>query len=490
MLPGFRQLLSKPLAQTASALLALVPLGLCWPGSAGAGEKPNIILVMADDQGWGDMAYNGDPVVKTPNFDAAAAAGLRMDRFYAAAPVCSPTRASVLTGRHPNRSAVFKWGHALRPQEITIAEALKTAGYTTGHFGKWHLGSVRPGSPVNPGANGFDVWLSAENFYENDAILSREGKAVQVKGESSLIAADAALEFIEGAVKKRQPFLAVVWFGSPHSPHIASDELRELYKDQPKGKANFLGEITGMDRAFGKMRDALKPLGIRDNTILWYTSDNGALGVGSTGGHRGKKGSIYEGGILVPAILEWPERIKQPRTSEVRCNSSDIYPTLLEIAGVKMDDQPPVDGISLVDLIDGKMESRGQAMGFWDYPTGGISTPSAKWMAELLKDQQDGIEQGRDKSKLRLDAGKLTKEYASDAFPGHAAWIDGDWKLHRIAGKNGKAKFELYNLAEDRAEKNDVLSEHGDRVEKMQAALAEWQKSVVGSLNGSDYPSR
>ena len=154
--------------------------------------KPNIVLVMADDQGWGDMAYNGHPIVQTPNFDQAAATGLRFDRFYAAAPVCSPTRASVMTGRHPNRMGVFKWGYPLRPQETTIAEALKTAGYATGHFGKWHLGSVRRASDAHPGVNGFDEFLSAPNFYDNDPILSHNGRAVPLKGESSIVAAEAA----------------------------------------------------------------------------------------------------------------------------------------------------------------------------------------------------------------------------------------------------------------------------------------------------------
>jgi arylsulfatase A-like enzyme len=131
-------------------------------------RRPNIVLVMADDQGWGDVGYNGHPVLKTPRLDEMAAAGLRFDRFYAAAPVCSPTRGSVMTGRHPNRFGCFQWGHSLRPNEVTLAEILKGAGYATGHFGKWHLGSVRAGSPVNPGASGFDRWLSAENFYDND----------------------------------------------------------------------------------------------------------------------------------------------------------------------------------------------------------------------------------------------------------------------------------------------------------------------------------
>ncbi|RPH37444.1 MAG: N-acetylgalactosamine 6-sulfate sulfatase, partial [Planctomycetota bacterium] len=176
-----------------------IPLALFLPfllAAAPADSRPNVILVMADDQGWGDVGYHGHPALKTPNLDAMAAEGLRFDRFYAQSPVCSPTRGSVLTGRHPNRFGCFSWGHALRPQEATIAETLKAAGYATGHFGKWHLGSVRAGSPVSPGASGFDRWLSAENFYDTGAILSREGKAVQTKGESSMIAADAAIEFM------------------------------------------------------------------------------------------------------------------------------------------------------------------------------------------------------------------------------------------------------------------------------------------------------
>ena len=279
-------------------LSCLVLIGACVTAQPATTEKPNIVLVMADDQGWGDVAYNGHARVKTPNFDRMAAEALRFDRFYAAAPVCSPTRGSVMTGRHPNRFGCFKWGYPLRPQEITIAEALKTAGYTTGHFGKWHLGSVRKGSPVNPGASGFDCWFSAENFYDNNAILSREGVAVQTEGESSMLAVDAAIDFIRESVTAEKPFLAVVWFGSPHSPHQAVEEDRAPYADLPPRDQHFLGEVTGMDRAFGKLRGEIKELGIRDNTILWYTSDNGALPkVGSTGGHRGQQGKGLRGWV-------------------------------------------------------------------------------------------------------------------------------------------------------------------------------------------------
>jgi len=457
--------------------------------TAGAAERPNVVLVMADDQGWGDMAYNGHPDLQTPNFDASAAAGLRFNRFYAAAPVCSPTRASVMTGRHPNRMGVFKWGFPIRPQETTIAEALKTAGYATAHFGKWHLGSVRNGSPVHPGKNGFDEWLSAPNFFDNDAILSHNGTAVQTKGESSIVTADAALDWIREQAKTDKPFLAVIWFGSPHSPHRAIEADRKLYDDQPKKKQHFYGEITGMDRAYGKIRDALGDLGIRDNTLLWYCSDNGALAqVGSTGGHRGKKGKVYDGGLLVPAIIEWPAKIPQPRHTDVRCNTCDIYPTILDIAGVTIENQPPLDGVSLAPLIEGAMEKRERPMGFWDYTIAGIRTPSAEWMGELLTAQAAGKDLPPHETSLNA-ATLPDPKYPTDSFPGHAAWIDGDWKLHRIQGKNGGVRWEFYNLADDPAEKSDQIKqpEVEKRVEQMRRDLSEWLTSVVDSLNGEDY---
>ncbi|MAG57777.1 MAG: N-acetylgalactosamine 6-sulfate sulfatase [Planctomycetes bacterium] len=470
-----------------SAIVLLTALPAFHPASAQ--KRPHVVLVMADDQGWGDMAYNGHPVLKTPNFDAAAASGLRFDRFYAAAPVCSPTRASVLTGRHPNRMGVFKWGHSMRPQEVTLAEALKASGYATGHFGKWHVGSVRRGSPDNPGNNGFDEWLSAPNFYDNDAIMSHRGQAVQGKGESSSIAVDAALEWIGKSLKADAPIFAVVWFGSPHGPHRAIAKDRAVYADQPRKLKNFYGEITGMDRAFGKLRTGLTTLGIRDDTILWYCSDNGALGtVGNTGGHRGHKGDVYEGGLLVPAIIEWPARIKQPRTTKVRCNTSDIYPTILELTGTRVETQPPLDGVTLTPLIASK-KPKPRAMGFWSHPTRGISTPSAKRMAALLQAQQAG----RDlppPQRSRNAAALPSPPHPVDSFPGHAAWIEDDWKLHRIHGKQGAVRWELYDLAKDPFEKTDRIDAERERAERLRGRLTQWLGSVVRSLNGDDYDSK
>jgi arylsulfatase A-like enzyme len=225
-------------------------------------------------------------------------------------------------------------------------------------------------------------------------------------------------------------------------------------------------------------------LGLRDNTILWYCSDNGGLpNVGTTGG-RGRKAQVYEGGLRVPAILEWPARIPGHRVTNVPCNTSDIYPTLLEIAGVRMPKQPPLDGISLVPLIEGKMQSRPKPMGFWDHPTPGISTPSKAWMASLLEAQQAGREVD-DPSRLRLDAGEIKEQYPENQFPGHAAWLDWPWKLHRIE-KNG-VKLELYDLADDPQESNDVLEAHPERAKAMKGQLEAWLVSVVRSLNGRDY---
>ena len=486
----------EPRLRRGALILGLV----CCVISAASAERPNIVLVMADDQGWGDMAYNGHPVLQTPNFDKAAAECLRFDRFYAAGPVCSPTRASVVTGRHPNRMGVFKWGHPIRPQEVTLAEALKSSGYATAHFGKWHLGSVRRASPVNPGKNGFDHWVSAPNFYDNDPIFSHGGKAVQHKGESSIVTADEAIRWMGERAAQEAPFLAVIWFGSPHGPHQAADEDLAHYEQFPRNKAHFYGEITGMDRAYGKIRTAIKELGIRENTLLWYCSDNGALPkVGSSGGRRGQKGSIYEGGLLVPSILEWPAVIKVPRTSSLPFTTCDIYPTLLEAAGTKAAHQPPLDGVSVLPWFDGRdqnTEIAGIGRGFWDYPARGIGTPSAKWMKELLAAQEAGGD--LEPHEASKKAAKLPDPpVSSDAYPGHAAWTMGRWKLHRIERPKQKNKtsppavvWELYDLEKDPKEQTNLIGEPEAAATKevLSAELAKWLLSVVQSLNGMDYP--
>jgi arylsulfatase A-like enzyme len=454
-----------------------------------AAEPPNVVLVMADDQGWGDMAYNGHPHLKTPHFDAMAKEAVRFDHFHTAAPVCSPTRGSVMTGRHPNRFACFSWGHPLRPQEVTVAQVLKAAGYRTGHFGKWHLGSVQAGGQVTPGKCGFDEWVSAPNFFDLDPVLSDKGRAVPFKGDSSDVTADLAVTFIRDCVAKKQRFLAVVWFGSPHDPHQALPADRAPYAALPEKEQNFYGEITAMDRAFGRVRKELADLGLRDDTVLWYCSDNGALPkVGSSGGRRGNKAQIYEGGLLVPGLLEYPPLVRGHKVVTAPCVTSDIYPTILELSGAKAERQPPLDGVSLVPLLTGKTDGRGKPIGFWNYPAPGVGVPAKKWLDELLADQRAGKEPA-DPQRLFADAGKIGPPRPLDQFPGHAAWLDGNWKLHRIDSPKGKGvKWELYDLAADTKEERDLLAVEPDRAGRMQMELTAWLGSVVRSLNGEDYP--
>ena len=446
-----------------------------------AGERPNIILAMADDQGWGDMGYMGHKVLKTPVFDEMAKSGLRFDRFYAAAPVCSPTRASVLTGRHPNRMGCFQWGHTMRKHEITIAEALKNAGYTTSHFGKWHLGSVRADSEVAPGKNGFDEWASAPNFYENSPLFSHSGKVIETKGESSEVTVDLALKWM--AKVKDKPFLSVIWFGNPHGPHIGTDKFLKMYEGETKAYANFYAEITGMDAAMGQLREGIRKLGVADNTILWYCSDNGGLKPNSMAGLSGKKGSLLEGGIRVPGIIEWPAVIKKNRITHVPANTVDIYPTVLDLAGVKLPGhQPVLDGVSLAKLLRGEKFDRGNAFGFWNYKTSGRPMHAHRMLEELRREQQAGEVNPAPK------AGFVGKQYPIDKFPHAAAWISGDWKLHRIPHKNGTSvQYKLYNVQRDKAEKLDLAPVQPERLIRMKTELAAWQKSVLHSLNGGDY---
>ncbi len=388
---------------TGSLIVLAALCVVCWTTVAkdvrAAETRPNIILLMGDDHGWEETGYNGHPHVKTPVLDEMAATGLRFDRFYAAHPSCSPTRGSVLTGRHPNRYGTFAPGRSIRPQEITIARLLQRAGYATGHFGKWHLGPVKSTSPTNPGAMGFDHWVSHDNFFEMNPHLSTNGgPPKQVQGEGSKIIIDETKRFISKSVKQEKPFFTVVWFGSPHEPYSGLDRDLKLYDNLPEKyskkqvalTSNKTGlrvkrslrdvlreryaEITAMDRAIGELRDFLASQSLRENTLLWYCGDNGTPPSGvAVSPLRGMKGQMYEGGIRVPGVIEWPGRLSKPRTTSVNSVTSDMLPTICELAGGHLPKRP-LDGLSLVKLLDGEMHSRPQPIGFWSFRNAGRGT--------------------------------------------------------------------------------------------------------------------
>jgi arylsulfatase A-like enzyme len=439
----------RPSSLVISLLLLPLAFSLCPLAFAAGAPRPNIVLVMADDQGWGDTGYNGHPELKTPNLDAMAAAGLRLDRFYTAHFNCSPTRASVMTGRHPHRMGTFGPGSPIRAQEVTVAKVLQGAGYATGHFGKWHLNGKNgdrdtktpPGrailadDPLSPGKLGFDEWLSADNFYDLDPMLGRNGVPEKFHGDGSDIAMDAALQFIRKQVGAGKPFLTVVWFGNPHTPHEALPADKAAYAALSAADQNYYGELTGIDRNVGKLRAALRELKVSDHTLVWYCSDNGgAAGPKSTGNLRGSKGTLWEGGVRVPGIVEWPARIPKPFISGLPCSTSDIYPTVLAATGAKAEKQvQPLDGINLLPLFDQQMTKREKPIPF----VARINQPDS----------------------------------------------------HATLRPSGEvAPVLLYDVSKDPKETANLAAQQPERVAKMSAELAAWKASVGKSLAGADYP--
>ena len=275
--------------------------------------------------------------------------------------------------------------------------------------------------------------------------------------------------------------MAVIWLGSPHLPHIAGKREREIraYRGLPDKMLNYYGELSGIDRAVGTLRKELRRLKIERETLLWFNSDNGAQGLGSTGGLRGKKGSIWEGGLRTPAILEWPGHIT-PRTVYRACSTVDLMPTVLEVAGVEAPDVP-LDGESLVNLFgfEGDEPPRRQPLGFWSFPAKGRPVRSHDILVNLMKRNQG-------ESLDDIEPGDQPPPKLTPAMLGHAAWLDGRYKLHRIA-KEGELALRLYHLGHDPREQRDLAEAQPQRVATMRAALEGWMESVRASSQGADY---
>ena len=476
---------------------------------AQAADLPNIVLLMGDDHGWDEIGYNGHPYLKTPVLDQMAATGLRLDHFYSGGSSCSPTRGTVITGRHHNRYGTFNPGCSIRPEEISIAQLLKQSGYACGHFGKWHLGPVKAASPTNPGAMGFDTWVSHDNFFELDPFLSRNGgPPEQIKGESSAVVMAEAVRFIDQAKRAGRPFFVVIWFGSPHEPYSGLPEDLALYDHLPatfatrkvKLTSNETGrpvqrlqrevlrerfaEITAMDRAIGTLREHLGGAGLRRDTLLWYCGDNGTPQEAvATVPFRAQKGAVYEGGIRVPGVIEWPARITRPRASDVNTVTSDILPTLCELVGRPLPKRP-LDGISLKPLLEDKMKERPTPIGFWN----GLPRPGDGAKPYIDPELQKGTS-----PLVKLAEGGATRNFLNFHHPeirdrdynGARAMLGNRFKLV-IDGERGSGK-ELFDLRADPAEKNNVIASHPAEAAKLEQQLRAWQQSVLQSLTGADY---
>jgi len=436
-------------------------------------NHPNIILIMADDLGYGDTGFTGNPTIQTPNLDQIANEGAILTNFYSGGSVCSPTRGTFLTGRHHHRYGVF-WaneGH-LPKEEITLAEILKEQGYATGHFGKWHLGTLskiqsakgeqrKPALNFSPpGWHGYDtsfvtesaiaLWDPAEGkralnnpFWLNGIALDADDPSLQ--GGASRVVMDKTLPFIKQSVIQNRPFLAVIWFHAPHMDVIAGPNYLSQYKEHGEA-AHYYGVVSEMDEQIGRLRRELKTLGIDQNTLITFTSDNGPEGktrkskgrtVGVTGGLKGHKRDLYEGGIRVPTVMLWPDKIKPGRVIDTIGSTLDLLPTVNDIVSYSMPDNRPVDGVSLLPIL-------------LEQPSTYTRTKSIPFIAKRA-----------------------------------AALIDGDYKL--VVELDNPEQVELYNLKIDRSETANLAALHPHLVQNMKEKLYTFIDSAKASHAGDDY---
>ena len=335
-----------------------------------AAERPNVVLVLADDLGYGDLACYGADGMLTPNLDRFATEGLRLTSCYAGHPNCSPSRTALMTGRTPTRVGVRTWIPQdspvhVRKTEVTIARLLKNAGYATCHVGKWHLnGEFNKPTQPQPSDHGFDYWFSTQNnaapSHRDPDNFVRNGEPVgKLTGYSAHRVADEALRWLAEGRDKAKPFFLYVCFHEPHEPIASDEKYTKLYKSNDPTFAAHHGNITQMDDAFGRIMKGLDEQQLRENTLVWFTSDNGpaitpAHPHGSAGPLRDKKGSVYEGGIRVPGMIRWPGRTKPASASDEPVCGVDFLPTICAVTSVQPPADRRLDGTSVLPILEGQ----------------------------------------------------------------------------------------------------------------------------------------
>jgi arylsulfatase A len=417
-------------------------------------RRPNIVFVLCDDLGYGDLACFANPIIKTPCLDQLAKDGMKLTQCYAAAPVCSPSRAGIMTGRNPNRCGIRDWippntGIYLKRDEISVARLLKSAGYRTGHVGKWHLNSKMDGSEPTPGDHGFDHWFSTQNnaypSHENPTNFVRNGKPVgPLTGNSSTLIMDEAIRFLRTA--KEGPFMLFIWFHAPHEPVATPAEYTNMYSaiDDPT-KRIYYGSVTLVDHEVGRLLKTLDEMKVRDKTFVMFTSDNGPETLrrykgaershGSPGPLRGMKLHVHEGGYRVPGIIHWPGRTPRGVVCDEPVCGVDVLPTLCAMTGAKVPDDRPIDGANFLPILEGKPVVRKTPL-YWQFDRA-ISKP---WTVSLRQ---------------------------------------GPWKL--LADPKLE-KFSLYNLLEDVAEAKDWAGDQPGRVSQMAEAMRRLHREINAGM--------
>ena len=418
---------------------------LCaWtPLYASESSKPNIVVFLADDMGWGDSATYGHRLIQTPNLDKLASQGVKFTQCYSACGVCSPSRSAILTGRTPYRNGVYRHLSGLheahlRRSEITYPKLLKTIGYETCHVGKWHLNSKPQFNTTEypqPGDHGYDYWMAthnnAEPSHKNPNNFVRNGEPVgELEGYSAPLVATEAARWLSEVRDESKPFALSVWCHEPHSPIATDSRFSGRYDGHENSK--YMGNITQLDHALGLVMQALDEEGVGDNTLVIFSSDNGPVANfgGTAGGLRGGKRSDHEGGIRVPGIARWPGHIQPGTISDIPVVGTDIFATVLDITGIPLPTDRTIDGVSMVPAFAGKPVERKVPL-FWRTH---VSPPG-------------------DRVALRI----------------------GDWKL---VGNETLTQFQLYEIQKDWKEERDLAAAMPERTEAMKKTLFEVWKGI------------
>jgi len=401
-------------------------------------RAPNVLLIMTDDQGWGDIRSHENPDIDTPVLDNLAEEGARFDRFYVS-PVCAPTRASLLTGKYHLRTGTIWVTHGkeiMNSEEVTIAELLKQQGYKTGCFGKWHNGSYYP---FNPNGQGFDEFVGFcaghwNNFF--DTLLYKNNEEFKSNGYISDVLTDFALSFIEK--NKKHPFFCYIPYNAPHSPFQVPDKYFNKYKARGFNDKNacVYGMVENLDENIGRVLKKVDTLGLADNTIVIFLTDNGPNTERFNGNMKGRKGSVNEGGVRVPLFIRWPGKIKKGLNINKIASHIDILSTILDLCELSIPDNLHLDGKSLVPLLMEKQE---------DWPDRTIYTHHTR-------------------------RGQVT--------PAPASARTQQYRL--IVNDNG---YELYDMIKDPAQKRNISKEKPDKTREMAQEYEAWFKYVTKNLD-------
>ena len=428
-------------------------------------NKPNILIILTDDQGYHDVSYYGTEDLQTPNLDALRKDGMRFDNFLTNSPVCAPTRASLLSGRYPDRVGVpglirfhpeNNWGY-LDPKTVLLPQKLKEANYHTAHIGKWNLGLESPNLPNQKGFDLFHGWL--EDMMDDYVIKRRHGKnfmrlndeVIDPTGHATDLFTEWAVDYISEQAKDEQPFFLYLAYNAPHfpvqPPKEWSDRVRQRDPGLPEKRSNLIAFIEHLDNGIGKVIASLKESGQYENTIILFTSDNGGHlpDLANNGPLRDGKQSMYEGGLRVPTLVVWPGQIAAGSSTNQVNVSMDIYPTLLQLAGVEINHA--IEGRSFLNTLLGNSVEEEERVLYFTRREGGLT-------------------------------------YGGKAY--HAL-RKGDWKLLQ---NSPYQPMELYNLKTDPKEENDLIKSQPELYKEMNSILMQhiqeggktpWQKPGVES---------